>query len=145
MPIHFNFCIIKIHVLPFFVVVALPHSFRRAEQFTKNFWHISSNFKVPILLHRWEAMGHNSKQDHQRWGYITVTHMEQPVYLAIWKELDKKKRKGHRKQIEPQKWGGWLSVSFFCCKPSRLWRSGWTYTKCIFPSFLFVRQFQTIS
>ena len=37
------------------------------------------------------------KQDHQRWGYSTVTHLEQPVYLAIWKDLNKKKRKEHRK------------------------------------------------
>ena len=41
------------------------------------------------------------KQDHQRWGYSTVTHMEQPVYLAIWKDLNKKKRREHRKKIEP--------------------------------------------
>ena len=25
-----------------------------------------------------------TKQDHQRWGYSTVTHLEQPVYQAIW-------------------------------------------------------------
>ena len=42
-----------------------------------------------------------NKQDHQRWGYITVTHMEQSVYLAIWKDLNKKKRKEHKKKIEP--------------------------------------------
>ena len=41
------------------------------------------------------------KQDHQRWGYSTVTHLEQPVYLAIWKDLNKEKRKEHRKKIEP--------------------------------------------
>ena len=41
------------------------------------------------------------KQDHQRWGYSTVTHVEQPVYLAIWKDLSKKKRKVQRKRIEP--------------------------------------------
>ena len=33
------------------------------------------------------------KQDHQRWGYSTVTHLEQPVFLATWKDLNKKKRK----------------------------------------------------
>ena len=38
------------------------------------------------------------KQDHQRWGYSTVTHMEQPVYLAIWKDLNKNKRKEHKKK-----------------------------------------------
>ena len=27
-----------------------------------------------------------------------MTHMEQPVYLAIWKDLNKKKRKEHRKK-----------------------------------------------
>ena len=43
----------------------------------------------------------SNQQDHQRWGYSTVTHMEQPVYLAIWKDLNKKKRKEHRKKIEP--------------------------------------------
>ena len=42
-----------------------------------------------------------TKQDHQRWGYSTVTHMEQPVYLAIWKDLSQKKRKEHKKRIEP--------------------------------------------
>ena len=41
----------------------------------------------------------SKKQDHQRWGYSTVTHMEQPVYLAIWKDLNKKKRKEHRKRL----------------------------------------------
>ena len=40
------------------------------------------------------------QQDHQRWGYSTVTHMEQSVNLAIWKDLNKKKRKGQRKKIE---------------------------------------------
>merc|ERR1719209_1841176 len=41
------------------------------------------------------------KQDHQRWGYSTVIHLEQTVYLAIWKYLKKEKRqeskhlKGH--------------------------------------------------
>ena len=33
------------------------------------------------------------QQDHQRWGYGTETHLEQPVYLAIWKDLIKEKRK----------------------------------------------------
>ena len=41
------------------------------------------------------------KQDHQRWGYSTVIHLEQPVYLAIWKDLNKEKRIEHRKTIEP--------------------------------------------
>ena len=39
------------------------------------------------------------KQDHQIWGYSTVTHMEQPVHLARWKDLNKKKRKEHRKKL----------------------------------------------
>ena len=56
---------------------------------------------------------HQCKQDHQRWGYSTVTHLEQPVYLATWKDLNKEKRKEHRKKIEPYKWGGWSSVSYF--------------------------------
>ena len=33
--------------------------------------------------------------------YSTVTHLEQPVYLAIWKDLNRKKRKENRKKIEP--------------------------------------------
>ena len=37
------------------------------------------------------------KQDHQRWGYSTVTHMEQPVYLAIWKDKNKKEKKRTQK------------------------------------------------
>ena len=41
-----------------------------------------------------------NKQDHQRWGYGTVIHLEKPVYLAIRKDLNKKKRKEHRKKIE---------------------------------------------
>ena len=52
---------------------------------------VSAGKKVLILI---------LKQDHQRWGYITVTHMEQPAYLAIWKDLNKKKRKEHKKKIE---------------------------------------------
>ena len=48
-----------------------------------------------IVSHHWIP---NLKQDHQRWGYITVTHMEQPVYLAIWKDLNKNKRKEHKKK-----------------------------------------------
>ena len=43
----------------------------------------------------------NIKKDHQRWGYSTVTHLEQPIYLAIWKDLKKEKRKEQRKNIEP--------------------------------------------
>ena len=31
-------------------------------------------------------------------GYSTVTHLEQPVYLAIWKDLNKEKRKEHQKK-----------------------------------------------
>ena len=33
------------------------------------------------------------KQDHQRWGYSTVIHLEKTIYLAIWKDLNKEKRK----------------------------------------------------
>ena len=36
------------------------------------------------------------KQDHQRWGYITVTQMEQSVYLAIRKDKNTKKRQNQR-------------------------------------------------
>ena len=32
-------------------------------------------------------------QDHQRWGYSTVIHLEKTIYLAIWKDLNKEKRK----------------------------------------------------
>ena len=39
------------------------------------------------------------KQDHQKWGYSTVTHMEQSVYLAKWKDLNKQERKEHRKRL----------------------------------------------
>ena len=53
------------------------------------------------------------KQDHQRWGYSTVIHLEQPVYLTTWKDLNKEKRKEHKIKIEPKKWGGWSCVCFF--------------------------------
>ena len=33
------------------------------------------------------------KQDHQRWGYSTVIQLEKTIYLAIWKDLNKEKRK----------------------------------------------------
>ena len=33
------------------------------------------------------------KQDHQRWGYSTVIHLEKTIHLAIWKDLNKEKRK----------------------------------------------------
>ena len=50
---------------------------------------------VHIWDHYWQELPtqSESEQDHQRWGYITVTHLEQPVYLAIWKDLNKEKRK----------------------------------------------------
>ena len=38
------------------------------------------------------------KQDHQRWGYSTVAHLKQPVYLAIWKDVNEEKRKEHKKR-----------------------------------------------
>ena len=42
-----------------------------------------------------------------------MIYLEQPVYLTIWKDLNKEKRKEHILMIEPKKWGGWLSVCFF--------------------------------
>ena len=51
-----------------------------------------------VVLLNWQV---GEEQDHQRWGYSTVTHMEQPVYLAKWKDLNTKKRKEHTKNIEP--------------------------------------------
>ena len=41
------------------------------------------------------------KQDHQRWGCSTVTYLEQPVYLVMWKDLKKEKKKRAQKKIEP--------------------------------------------
>ena len=35
----------------------------------------------------------SAKQDHQRWGYSTVTHLEQPVSLAILKDFNKEEEK----------------------------------------------------
>ena len=40
------------------------------------------------------------EQDHERWGYSTVTHLEQPVYLAVWKDLNKEKRKNKKTKWE---------------------------------------------
>ena len=37
--------------------------------------------------------GNDLKQDHQRWGYSTVIHLEKTIYLATWKDLNKEKRK----------------------------------------------------
>ena len=39
------------------------------------------------------------KQDHQRWGYSTVTHLEQLVYLVKWKDLNKEKRNNTEKRL----------------------------------------------
>ena len=39
------------------------------------------------------------KQDHQRWRYSTVIHLEQFVYLAVLKDLNKEKRKEQRNMI----------------------------------------------
>ena len=35
----------------------------------------------------------HAKQDHQRWGYSTVIHLEKTIFLAKWKDLNKEKRK----------------------------------------------------
>ena len=59
------------------------------------------------------TLPHQEQQDHQRWGYSTVIHLEQSVYLTTWKDLNKEKRKEHKIKIEPKKWGGWSCVCFF--------------------------------
>ena len=53
------------------------------------------------------------KQNHQRWGYSTVTHLEQSVYLAIWKDLDKEKRKEHRKKLNDRNGEDGRAFPFF--------------------------------
>ena len=61
-----------------------------------------------------------------------MTHMEQPVYLAIWKDLNKKKRKEHRKRLNNRNGEDGRAFLFFSRLPSRLRRSGRTFSKCIF-------------
>ena len=39
------------------------------------------------------------QQDHQRWGYSTVTHLEQFVHLATWKDLNREKKKNTEKRL----------------------------------------------
>ena len=46
------------------------------------------------------------KQNHQRWRYSTVIHLEQSVYLTIWKDLNKGERKEQRNKIKLLKLGG---------------------------------------
>ena len=48
------------------------------------------------------------EQDHERWGYSTVTHLEQPVYLAVCKRF-----KPREKKKQKNKMGGCLF--FFVC------------------------------
>ena len=65
--------------------------------FSPSGWFETKRWSHIFLQFQWAAL---TEQDHQRWGYSTVTHLEQPVYLAKWKNLNKEKRKEHRKKIE---------------------------------------------
>ena len=87
-------------------------------------WHLTKKYKIaPTSTIRQQKVlkgtkkkqinPQSIKQDHQRWGYSTVTHMEQSVYLAIWKDLNKKKIKEHRKKIEHRNGEGGWAFSFF--------------------------------
>ena len=55
------------------------------------------NFASKVVLTAtnkwWSFESPLKKQDHQRWGYSTVIHLEKTIYLAIWKDLNKEKRK----------------------------------------------------
>ena len=53
------------------------------------------------------------EQDHQRWRYSTVIHLEQSVYLTIWKDLNKEERKEQRNKIKLLKLGE-LSGACLC-------------------------------
>jgi hypothetical protein len=53
------------------------------------------------------------KQDHQRWGYSTVTHLEQPVYLPTWKDLKKRKEKNTEKRLNQRSGEDGRAFPFF--------------------------------
>ena len=50
-----------------------------------------------LIFHRLLApTGAPIQQDHQRWRYNTVIHLEHPVYLAIREDLKKERKKEQR-------------------------------------------------
>ena len=56
-------------------------------------------FRYYLTKFKVHTAGSNKEQDHQRWGYSTVTHMEKPVYMAIWKDLKNERKKNTAKRL----------------------------------------------